>query len=106
MRITKSVIALSALLSLQAFSAVNVLQVQKEIQAQGAQWKAGHTWVSDLAANDVKRMMGNREEVKNNLDYSDAYSHGASYEAVDWRNMDGVNWSKICFGKVDVKALM
>ena len=85
-------ITLGLLLSLQVSAAVNVAQVQKQIQAQNAGWTAKSTWVSELPAADVARMMGSKAEVPNNLDYSDVYSKSVTAETVDWRNKDGVNW--------------
>ena len=55
-------------------------------------WTAKSNWVSDLPKEQLQKMLGNKEEVKNNLDYSDAYSKSYTYESVDWRNKDGVNW--------------
>lgn len=55
-------------------------------------WFKRSSWVSELSSAQQKRMMGNRDVVKNNLDYSEAYSKSMTYESVDWRNMNGVNW--------------
>jgi hypothetical protein len=93
MRFSRIVLlTIGAALSMNAFAAVNVELIQQKIVAQKAQWTAGRTWVSDLPEAQVRRMMGNREVVKDNLDYSDAYSKSATYESVDWRNMNGINW--------------
>lgn len=85
-------ITLGLLLSLPAFAAVNVAQVQKQIQEQNADWTAKSTWVSELPAADITRMMGSKAEVPNNLDYSDVYDKSVMAETVDWRNKEGVNY--------------
>ena len=84
--------ALALGMSFASLAAINVSEVQKNIQAQGAQWVAKSTWVSELTPAQQVRLMGNRDVIKNNLDYSSAYSKSATYESVDWRNMNGVNW--------------
>ena len=88
----RSLWAVSALFAMNAFASVNVQKIQEQNLASNAKWTAGHTWVSDLPRDQVRRMIGNREVVRDNLDYSDAYSKSATYESVDWRNMDGINW--------------
>lgn len=87
-----TLLTLGLLLSLQVSAAVNVAQVQKQIQAQNAGWTAKSTWVSELPEADIKRMMGSNAEVPNDLDYSDVYDKSVTAETVDWRNKDGVNY--------------
>jgi C1A family cysteine protease len=79
-------------LSLSSFAAINVSEVQNKINAAGANWVARSSWVSELAPAQQKRLMGARDVVVNSLDYSDVYSKSMTYESVDWRNMNGVNW--------------
>lgn len=92
MKITHSLLLGLALFSFGLNAAVNVAEVQRKINATGAQWVAKSNWVSELPANQVKRMLGSQELGNTTLDYSDAYAKGATYETVDWRNMNGVNW--------------
>ncbi|MFL5785535.1 MAG: C1 family peptidase, partial [Bacteriovoracaceae bacterium] len=90
MRLLFTMMALG--LSLSSFAAINVSEVQNKINATGANWVARSSWVSELAPREQKRLMGARDVVVNSLDYSDAYSKSMTYESVDWRNMNGVNW--------------
>lgn len=77
-------------LALQA--KVDVKKIQSSLKNSGASWTAKSTWISELPHADIVRLMGNKEEIKDNLDYSDVYSKSPTYETVDWRNMNGVNW--------------
>ena len=75
-------------------SVVNTAKVQEfnqQIQKQGANWKAGETWVSKLSAKDLKRMLGSNDMPKSTLNYTS--SKTATLPAsVDWRNQNGINW--------------
>lgn len=88
----KTIFFALAVMSLGAFARVDVAQVQKQINASNAQWTAKSNWVSELPDAQIKRLMGNKEAPKGSLDYSDVYSKSATYESVDWRDKDGVNW--------------
>jgi C1A family cysteine protease len=85
-----TMIALS--MSFASFAAINVTDVNNKIISAGAKWTARSSWVSELSPAEQKRLMGSRDVVVNNLDYTDAYSKSMTYESVDWRNMNGVNW--------------
>lgn len=80
------------LVSFGASAAVNVKAIQEKINATKAGWVAKSTWVSELPDHQIKRMLGNQEKANNTLNYSDVYSKSATYETVDWRNMNGLNW--------------
>ncbi len=90
MRLIFSTLALA--ISFSAFAAINISEVNNKINANGSKWTARSNWVSELSADSQKRMMGNRDVIVNTLDYSQAYSKSMTYESVDWRNMNGVNW--------------
>lgn len=80
-------------LSITSVSAkINVEKIKNLIHDQGANWTAKKSWVTELSSVELSRLLGNNEVVRNNLDYSDAYAKSATYESVDWRNVNGVNW--------------
>ena len=60
--------------------------------AQTRQWVSRPTWVSTLPESDRMRLLEKRPPLVGNVDYSRVYSTGRSYEALDWRNVNGVNW--------------
>ena len=90
MRLMFAVLALS--MSVSALAAINVSEVNNKLKASGARWYARSSWVSELSPAQQKRLMGARDVVVNSLDYSEAYNKSMTYESVDWRNMNGVNW--------------
>jgi C1A family cysteine protease len=81
-----------AIFTVSAFARVDVAEVQKKINASNAKWKAKSNWVSELPESQIKKLMGNKELPKGNLDYTDVYSNSATYESIDWRNVNGNNW--------------
>lgn len=84
--------SLALAMSVSAFAAINVSEVNEKISASGAKWIARKNWITELSPAQQKRLMGARDVVVNSLDYSDAYEKSVTYESVDWRNMNGVNW--------------
>lgn len=86
-----------ALLILSCFSltlsaAVNVQEIQQKIENQKAQWVAKSTSVSQLSQKEMKKLLGNNDVITSELDYSDVYSESKTYESIDWRNVNGLNW--------------
>lgn len=87
------VAALAMGLSITSVSAkIDLEKIQNLIHDQGANWTVKKSWVTELSKTELSKLLGNNEVVRNNLDYSDAYTKSVSYEAVDWRNVNGVNW--------------
>ena len=71
---------------------VNVPELQKVLQTSHAKWIAGENHLTKLSRAEVVRMLGSKERPSRALNYSDAYAKGYSYESVDWRNQNGINW--------------
>lgn len=89
----KMLLTLGMILSISSVSAkINVEKIQNLIHDHGANWTAKKSWVTELSQEELAKMLGNNEVVHNNLDYSDAYDKSATYETVDWRNVNGINW--------------
>ncbi|MBI2522619.1 MAG: hypothetical protein HYV97_19520 [Bdellovibrio sp.] len=81
-------------LPLSAFSSsfLNVEDLQKELKDSQAEWVASENHLTGLSRFDIKRMLGSLERPRDLVDYSDVYSKGLTYETLDWRNQDGINW--------------
>ncbi|HAZ14925.1 MAG: hypothetical protein A2X86_21345 [Bdellovibrionales bacterium GWA2_49_15] len=71
---------------------VNVKALQKELRDSRAQWIASENHLTGLSRLEFKRMLGSLEQPRGPVDYSDAYNNSFTYEALDWRNREGVNW--------------
>ncbi len=79
-------------IQLQAFAGINVSDLQAKLHSSKAQWSAKHNWLTELPKDQLKNLLGNNEIIKSKIDYSSPYSKSYTYETVDWRNKDGLNW--------------
>jgi len=56
------------------------------------QWTSKSNWMTELSHDELVTMMGSLEEPGLPLDTSDALVGQKSYESLDWRNVNGINW--------------
>ncbi len=73
-------------------AAVTVNELNLKLANEKALWRAKENWVSKLSEVEIKKMMGSQELPGKSLDYSKAYKGQLTYEEIDWRNVDGINW--------------
>ena len=71
---------------------LNVTALQKELRDSDAEWVASENHLTALSRIEIKRMLGSLEQPHHMVDYSDAYDNSFTYESLDWRNQDGINW--------------
>jgi len=91
LRVILSII-LCLILTNLAFSTTEELEaIRAAIKAKGAEWTAGETWVSRLAPEEARKLLGAREpEIFEPISPPPGVM---GYPlAIDWRNKDGHNW--------------
>lgn len=76
-----------------SFAKLNIESINQKLQAQGAQWTAKQSWVTELDTASAKRLMGVRGHHEADVDFKtfDTF-HSLSNDAWDWRNVNGQSW--------------
>lgn len=75
-------------------SSDELAQIQRAIQARGAEWSVGESWVTKLNPENRRRLLGEITLGETPWDQSKQMPSalGAAPAAVDWRNKNGHNW--------------
>jgi hypothetical protein len=76
-------------------SGLDLNALNKKLEKEGATWRAKKSWVTDLSAAQVDRLLGYKKKVRIDKDVTFLPKPGMkafSDESIDWRDHDGQNW--------------
>jgi len=73
---------------------VDLKQIQGALNRSKANWSAKATWLSELPASELEKVMGLQHAPEGDLDFEavPGFRNNELPVSIDWRNKDGVNW--------------